>query len=360
MIRSGAGLLGLAFTLLVLSGCSMFGDSIDSYHGEGMSKSAWGIDTESHSDLLALPLPGGRISVSVYGFRDQTGQYKPSPASTFSTAVTQGAGSLLVKALWDSRWFTPLEREGLQNLLTERKIVRASIPGNGNGGEADIPQLASANIILEGGIVGYDSNIKTGGIGAKYFGIGISESYRVDQVTVNLRAVDTLSGRVINTVTTTKTVYSKQVSSGVFRFIKFKRLLEAEAGYSTNEPGQIAVMDAIETAVIRLIVTGIEQKHWNTAQGDESRNPVYLYYADKKLANKPNKPNKLKKYDSPNNLFSSLKMNMIDGQGNVIPGRYESDEFVVLVESIGGGMASVTTTDKFTGVSESFKISSVL
>lgn len=354
MIRFSSHLVGFAALLLTLAGCSILGGTIDDYHGEGMSKSAWGIQTESHSDLLALPLPGGRISVSVYGFRDQTGQYKPSPASTFSTAVTQGAGSLLVKALWDSRWFTPLEREGLQNLLTERKIVRAAMPGNGNGGEGDIPQLASANIILEGGIVGYDSNIKTGGIGAKYFGIGVSETYRVDQVTVNLRAVDTLSGRVINTVTTTKTVYSKQVSSGVFRFIKFKRLLEAEAGYSTNEPGQIAVLDAIETAVIRLVVTGIEQKHWSTAQGDENDNPVFMYYANKKPANRP------KSFAKLNRFFSSVKMNLVDNNGNVIPGRYESDEFIVLVESIGDGMASVTTTDKFTGVSDSFNISSVL
>src|SRR5690554_2720551 len=48
-------------------------------------------------DLTHLPPPAGKVGAAVYGFRDQTGQYKPSPASSFSTAVTQGAASMLVK-----------------------------------------------------------------------------------------------------------------------------------------------------------------------------------------------------------------------------------------------------------------------
>src|SRR5690606_36801109 len=63
--------------------------------------------TPSTRDLLKLPEPKGKVIVAVYGFRDQTGQYKPSPDSSFSTSVTQGAASMLVKALKDSGWFTP-------------------------------------------------------------------------------------------------------------------------------------------------------------------------------------------------------------------------------------------------------------
>ena len=81
----------------------------------------------THEDLLNLPAPVGAIPVSVYSFRDQTGQYKPSDlTSSFSTAVTQGATSILMQALDDSAWFIPVEREGLQNVLTERKIARAA------------------------------------------------------------------------------------------------------------------------------------------------------------------------------------------------------------------------------------------
>ena len=66
-----------------------------------------------------------RIPVSVR--RDQTGQYKPQAnVSSFSTAVTQGATSMLTQMLLESGWFLPMERENLQNPLTERKIHNSS------------------------------------------------------------------------------------------------------------------------------------------------------------------------------------------------------------------------------------------
>ena len=333
--------------LLLVSGCETTRSVVDALHGPGVNRTQWTTDTESHSDLKALPLPAGKIPVSVYSFRDQTGQYKPAPSSTFSTAVTQGAASLLVKALWDSQWFRPLEREGLQNILTERKIIRS---GNDQG--QNIPQLATANLIIEGGIVGYDSNIKTGGEGAKYFGISLSEEYRVDQVTVTLRAVDTYSGEIINAVTTTKTLYSKGVQGGVFRFIKFKRLLEVEAGYTTNEPAQLAVLDAIETAVIRLVVTGIEKRHWSTARNDQMSNPVFIAYSSAKPMAVRN--------PFINKLSSMIGTSIVDAKGNIIPGKYESTEFIIQIRELGDGKASITTTDKLSGASEKFTVSSVL
>ncbi|WP_268760633.1 CsgG/HfaB family protein [Caballeronia cordobensis] len=65
-------------------------------------------------DFTHLPSPKGRIVAAVYGFRDLTGQYKPSPDSSFSSQVTQGGASFLVKAMRDSGWFTPVERENLR------------------------------------------------------------------------------------------------------------------------------------------------------------------------------------------------------------------------------------------------------
>src|SRR5690606_32888898 len=138
-------------------------------------------------DLLQLPTPRGRVVAAVYGFRDQTGQYKPAPDSSFSTSVTQGAASILVKALKDSGWFTPVERENLQDLLTERRIVRALEEGKGNGGGGHYPALTPASVIIDGGILAYESNVRTGGAGARFLGVGLSTQYRVDQVTVGLR-----------------------------------------------------------------------------------------------------------------------------------------------------------------------------
>ena len=242
--------------------------------------------SETSRDLMRLPLAKGKIVASVYGFRDQTGQYKAAPDSSFSTAVTQGAGSMLVKALGDSGWFIPVEREGLQNLLTERRIVRAldTRPPNQKPQPDTLGGLLPASILLEGGIVAYEQDVRTGGIGVRYFGICASDQFRTDQVTVNLRAVDIRTGRILVSVSTTKTVYSLKVSADVFRFVTFKRLLEAETDYTTNEPAQLCVRDAIEAAVIHLIIQGARENHWAFKNPADLNSPIVRGYVDAQRA----------------------------------------------------------------------------
>jgi curli production assembly/transport component CsgG len=221
------------------------------------------IETEAFSELKSLPKPRGIIPVSVYSFRDQTGQYKPQAnVSSFSTAVTQGATSILMQALSDSSWFLPVEREGLQNVLTERKIIRAAMQSDENNKGKKLPPLTTAKIIIEGGIISYDSNIKTGGFGAEYFGISASELYREDLISIYMRAVDVRTGQVLISVSTSKKVLSTEVRAGFFRYISFKRLAEAEAGYTTNEPMHICVKQTIEKAITELIQKGRDKGVW--------------------------------------------------------------------------------------------------
>lgn len=230
-------------------------------------------------DLLQLPEPKGKVVAAVYGFRDQTGQYKGAPDSSFSTTVTQGAASLLVKALKDSGWFTPVERENLQNLLTERKIVRAlESPQDKGGSTIQLPALIPATVLIEGGIVAYETNVRTGGMGARYLGIGAQTKYRVDQVTINLRTVDIRNGQILNSVSTTKTIYSHELSTGVFRFVGFKKLLELEGGYTRNEPSQLCVREAIEAAVVHLTVQGLKDKVWSLKNEGDWKSPVLQAY----------------------------------------------------------------------------------
>lgn len=246
----------LAFMLVIaLSACS----SVDSEFENIEASTSLMPKSETYFDLVSLPAPQGSMVAAVYDFRDQTGQYKPIPSSNFSTAVPQSGTAFLAQALNDSAWFIPVEREGLQNLLTERKIVRAGL----NGDAGKLPQLNSAQILMEGGIVAYDTNLKTGGAGARYLGIGASGQYRVDSVTVNLRAVDIRTGRLLSSVTTTKSVISKEITAGVFKFIDAQELLEAEAGYTSNEPVSLCVASAIESAVVHLIADGIWKGSWN-------------------------------------------------------------------------------------------------
>ncbi len=235
--------------------------------------------TPSSHDLRKLPPPKGKVVVAVYGFRDQTGQYKPQPDSSFSTSVTQGAASMLVKALKESGWFTPVERESLQELLTERRIVRALDGSQSKDApEISIPALVPASVLIDGGIISYESNVRTGGLGARFLGVGLSTQYRMDQVTIGLRSVDIRTGQVLQTVSTTKTIYSYEVRPSVYKFVNFKDLLEIEAGVTGNEPAQLCVKEAIEAAVLHLTVQGLKDRNWVLKNESDWNLPIIQNY----------------------------------------------------------------------------------
>ena len=199
---------------------------------------------------------------------------------------------MLIKSLEDSGWFIPIEREGLPNLLNERKILRSTRENyqhlTGNKSLTPLPPLLYAGVILEGGIITYETNIVTGGVGVRYFGIGGSGGIRRDQVSVYLRAVAVKTGRVLKTVSTTKTILSKEVDVGIFRFVRHRRLLEVEAGFTTNEPIQMCVMEAIDKAVHDLIIEGILDNIWELENHAEINSPAIRAYCEEKacLTNK--------------------------------------------------------------------------
>ena len=131
--------------------------------------------TEINQSLRELPPPPQKVVVAVYNYSDQTGQFKPSETTqTLSKAVTQGATSVLIKALQDvgeGNWFTVVERERIDNLLKERSIVtqmRMLYLGEKKLNPKALPPLLFAAIIFEGGIIGYDTNTQTGGLGARF------------------------------------------------------------------------------------------------------------------------------------------------------------------------------------------------
>lgn len=236
--------------------------------------------TPATHDLAQLPPPLRKTVVAVYGFRDETGQYKPAPDSSFSTAVTQGAASILIKALKDSGWFIPVEREGLQSLLTERRVLRAVDAPAEKGGapKAKVPDLLPAAILLDGGIVSYDSNVRTGGLGAEFLGIGMTTQYRVDQVGVNLRSIDVNTGEILQSVSTTKTIYSYEIHPSVFKFVNTTDLLQIEGGVTSNEPAELCVKEAIESAVMHLTIEGLKDHDWQLRNQKSWDSPVIQKY----------------------------------------------------------------------------------
>lgn len=278
-------LLKAAFLVLiffVFTGCGSY-----LYQPIQQTGARLGEETQSTLELKSLPPPKDKIIVAVYKFRDQTGQYKPSEVgANWSTAVTQGATTILIKSLEDSGWFIPIERENVGNLLNERKIIRSSRAQfntqQGNGQDNLLPPLLYAGVMLEGGIISYDANVITGGAGLRYFGTGASSQYRQDRVTVYLRAVSTSNGKILKTVYTSKTILSQALDGGIFQFVRFSRLLEAETGFTYNEPSEIAVTEAIQKAVMSLIIEGIEEELWQLEEPRlTAESPIKDYFKER-------------------------------------------------------------------------------
>jgi curli production assembly/transport component CsgG len=222
-------------------------------------------------------LDGPPMTVAVYGFRDLTGQNKPNDRlALFSKAVTQGAEVFLIKSLQDSKnWFRVVERVGLDNLIKERQLIRNQREVYEGKEAKPLKPLTVAGILLEGGIIGYDSNIRSGGNGARFLGIGGSQQYRVDEVTVSLRLISISSGEVLMTNAVTKTIYSTAHNVGVLRFVDAgTKALELENGSALNEPTTYAVRVAIEQAVYELITEGQKKGLWSYRRPEEKRNDV--------------------------------------------------------------------------------------
>jgi len=251
---------------IILSSCAA-NKQIEIYKG----KSPYVEGTTTKERLNALPKLDGQpqITVAVYRFTDKTGQRKPSTKfSQLSTAVTQGGSSFVIDALKEvsnGDWFIVLEREGLDNLIKERQLIRSTrteYDGEANVGNILKP-LTFAGLIVEGSIVGYDSNIQSGGNGARYLGIGVSEQYRVDQVTVSMRVVAVQTGEILLTTNVTKTIASHSKGGDVFTFLDMNtKALELETGVAVNEPVTYAIRTAIEYAILELIYSGKDEGYW--------------------------------------------------------------------------------------------------
>jgi curli production assembly/transport component CsgG len=233
------------------------------------------VELPTYKKLRNLPPAEKMPVVAVYKFDDLTGQRLSSDGSaSFSTAVTQGAKDLLIDSLKAAgakdnpkgTWFRVVERGlGLDNLVRERQIVRSTREQYQTETEPAqaVQPLLFAGMILEGGIVGYDTNVETGGNGARYLGIGTTNQYRRDSVVISLRAVSTLTGEVILNVQTYKTILSTGQAGDVFRFLDMDtKLLELESGMTENESVTWAVRSAIEAAVLALIQQGSERGYW--------------------------------------------------------------------------------------------------
>jgi curli biogenesis system outer membrane secretion channel CsgG len=295
-------------------------------------------------ELKSLEAPKRKINISVYNFPDLTGAFKPNDNyASYSKAVPQGAEAMVVDALiaaGNGSWFSVTERQGLQSLVQERRIVEVALddqknrtqvmnnfvnkikeriekqkkkdnspdllknnndvlpesgavePGKGSGILAnpnnqmanglmgkqpnpptmqDIPALPSqmyipplnpSEYIIEGGIIGYDSDVVTSGAGLKIMNIGGFGEVRKDTVSVNMRLVNVNTGRVVLSTTLTKGIFSQKLQGSGMGYVSIDRILEAEGGIGYNEPVFEALNLTIQSAVLDIVKKAQSQGIW--------------------------------------------------------------------------------------------------
>jgi curli production assembly/transport component CsgG len=267
-------LLAIIFYLAFLGGCAM-GPSLQILEDAKTSPTVQHSPIQKRLEDVPI-IDGEKITIAVYQFSDKTGQRKPSDGvAKLSSAVTQGGEIWVIKALQDvgnEGWFNVVERVGMDNLIKERQLIRQTRQ-NYEGKEAELLEpLLFAGLILEGGVVGYDSNVAVGGVGARWLGVGAQTQYRIDTVTVGVRIVSVGTGKVLLSIATEKTIASHQSGADIFKFLDMgTRLLETETGFSVNEPVNYATRAAIEQAVVELVYEGERKGLWkfkdNTYKG---------------------------------------------------------------------------------------------
>jgi len=255
----------LALIVILLNGCAIIQSTGLTEIDPTVTTQRTGVKKEF--DSIPAPANGKPVSVAVYSFADKTGQRRPQPnVASLSTAVTQGAETFLIQALQNvggGKWFEVVERVGIDNLTKERTIIRQMREAYEGANAKPLMPMQFAGMILEGGLVGYDTSTNSGGAGMRIFGIGKQTQWSQDTVTVSLRAVSVNTGKVLASVTVQKTILSTADSMTALKFFDAgTKAFEAEAGLTINEPGTYAVKSAVEMAVVELIKEGVAKGIW--------------------------------------------------------------------------------------------------
>ena len=222
-------------------------------------------------ELKNLPAASVMPTIAIYpnSFKDLTGQRRSnSTFALFSTAITQAPEAFLIRALKhtsDGEFFRVVERVGLDDLTKERQLIRSTRKEFKEDNK--MKPLLFAGLLIQGGVISYEANLKSGGAGARYLGVGNSKQYREDTITISLRLVSVSTGEVLTETLVSKSIISTSISQDIFRFIETgTELVEIEGGVSENESVSIALQKAIETGVLNIINIGIERGYWKYEQ----------------------------------------------------------------------------------------------
>lgn len=254
---------------LLAAGCATPGFRVAHY---GPQPVAGPLTTTAQSleDLRPPPRP---ITVAVYDFPDLTGQRKPGGVvADLSTAVTQGASSLVIEALKSAGgggWFDVVDRTRDADQARERSIRLAAETNDGKKPAPVMVPLRPADYILNGGIITYERSIESGDATADWLGLGGGADTNRNFVSVTMRLVNAETAEVVQSVTVHKSIDS--VTAGIFSrnraapygeypqslldiYPSLSDALDANFSRTVGELTEIALREAIETAIRDLII----------------------------------------------------------------------------------------------------------
>ena len=257
--------LYLCLLAIFISSCAVLNHNEDLALTQDIKPSSV-LDLQSE-ELKNLPPASVMPTIAIYpnSFKDLTGQRRSnSTFALFSTAITQAPEAFLIRAFKhtaNGKFFRVVERVGLDDLTKERQLIRSTRKEFKEDNK--MKPLLFAGLLVQGGVISYEANLRSGGAGARYLGIGNSKQYREDTVTISLRLVSVSTGEVLMETLVSKSIISTSVSQDVFRFIETgTELVEIEGGIAENESVSIALQKAIETGVLNIINIGIERGYW--------------------------------------------------------------------------------------------------
>ena len=258
-------LFSCLLAILAFSGCAVISKNNDLFITQKINPSeTLNIQLEELENLRPAKV---KAVVAVYpnSFKDLTGQRRSNSSfALFSTAITQAPEAILIRTLKHSangEFFRVVERVGLDDLVKERQLIRTTRKEFEDDNK--MQALLFAGLIFQGGVISYEANQRSGGLGARYLGIGNSTQYREDTIIISLRLVSVSTGEVLIETSVSKSILSTSVSQDVFRFIEAgTELVEIEGGVAENESTSIALQKAIEQGVLNIIKIGIERSYW--------------------------------------------------------------------------------------------------
>ena len=258
-------LFSCLLAILVFSGCAVIAKNEDLFITQKINPSST-LEIQLE-ELKTLPPAVQQAVVAVYpnSFKDLTGQRRSNSSfALFSTAITQAPEAILIRTLKhvaNGEFFRVVERVGLDDLTKERQLIRTTRKEFEN--DTKMQPLLFAGLLFQGGVISYEANTRSGGLGARYLGIGNSTQYREDTIIISLRLVSVSTGEVLVETSVSKSILSTSISQDVFRFIEAgTELVEIEGGVAENESVAIALQKPIEQGVLNIIKIGIERSYW--------------------------------------------------------------------------------------------------